>query len=418
MLAVRLIRENDQDARNLIEAIPDANMRSCAFSEASAALPETALDRRLGLLNDSLMSGRAVVDHNDHVLRLADIGGRLSGLGKVEQATNVLREAEGNGRRSSRWPARPVPGLRGRLAEELATIDLQAAAEPARGHRRIPRSRPVPRPYRSRIGTNIARREFERVLMMMRDVWPHFRDEYTQRVWYRMITADEPRAVALASKMKKPRLRARALGAMALALSRREVDRPRAVRLLYQAFDVLDEAAASRSDDWDGLGMACTAGVGLLPIIEQVDARLVPEFLSRALALRPPIPGATGNDGIYDIASLAIVATMVARYDRPASRQMLDVFADRAIRRRIGLDDWGSMFHGEGLFAAAAVVDPVRAAAMIDELPESAGLSTREPGQLLADGSRADLVQDRRRSLAACRTKSLVHLWPIDSEED
>ena len=152
---------------------------------------------------------------------------------------------------------------------------------------------------------------------------------------------------------------------MALALSRREPDRPQAVRLLYQAFDVLDEAVASREDHWDGLGMACTAGAGLLRIVEQVDARLIPEFLGRALALSPPSPEKDGSEEAHDIAS-AIMAMMLARYDRPASRQMLDVFADRAIRRRIGLDDWGSMFHGEGLFAAAAVVDPVRAAAMID----------------------------------------------------
>jgi beta-lactamase regulating signal transducer with metallopeptidase domain len=413
LLAVRLIRENDQDARNLIEAIPDANMRSYAFSETSAALPKTALDRRLGLLNDSLISGRAVVDPNDHVLRLADIGGRLSDLGKVEQATNVFREAEAIAAKL------PVAGTsawaRGRLAEELATVDLQAALNLLKGTEEY-RDHDQ---YLGHIAHELAPTspaESERVLMMMRDAWPHFRDDYTQRVCYRMVSADEPQALALASKMKKPRLRARALGAMALALSRREQDRPRAVRLLYQAFDVLDEAAASRSDQWDGLGMACTAGAGLLPIVEQVDARLVPEFLSRALALRPPIPGATGGEGVYDIAT-AIVATMVARYDRSASRQILDGFTGRAIRRRIGLDDWGSMFRGEELFAAAAVVDPARAAAMIDELPESAGLSTRE------------LKNSARMAVARilCRTgddrwrhveRNLVHLWPIDSEED
>ena len=87
-LAVRLVRDNDQDARSLIEAIKDSNMRSYAYSEASAALPETAVALRLQLLNESTLSARAVVDPSERVLRLADIGGRLSDLGKVEQATN------------------------------------------------------------------------------------------------------------------------------------------------------------------------------------------------------------------------------------------------------------------------------------------------------------------------------------------
>ena len=66
----------------------------------------------------------AVADPNDHVLRLADVGGRLSDLGKVEQATNIFREAEAIAAKlpmsgTSAW-------ARGRLAEKLATVDLQA----------------------------------------------------------------------------------------------------------------------------------------------------------------------------------------------------------------------------------------------------------------------------------------------------
>src|SRR5271169_3917003 len=61
-LAVRLIRQSDKEACELIEAIPDANMRSYAYSEASAALPDTERVRKLELLNESLVAGRAVID--------------------------------------------------------------------------------------------------------------------------------------------------------------------------------------------------------------------------------------------------------------------------------------------------------------------------------------------------------------------
>jgi hypothetical protein len=182
---------------------------------------------------------------------------------------------------------------------------------------------------------------------MMRDVWPHFRDEYTQKVCYRMVTFDRERALALAAGMKNQCHRARALGAMAVAVEKTKEDHATALRLLYEAFDVLDQAVESRKDDWDGLRMACTAAAGLLPLVEQVDARRLSEFVWRTLALRPPIPGPNGRDGISDIAD-ARVAAILARYDHAIARQVFNSFADRALAHRIGLDDWGSMFRADG----------------------------------------------------------------------
>ena len=168
--------------------------------------------------------------------------------------------------------------------------------------------------------------------------------------------------------MKDYRHKARALGAMALMLVKARQDQAAASRLLDEAFAVLDEAVASHQDDWNGLGMACTAAAGLLPIIEQVDARRLPEFIWRTLALRPPIPGPNGRDGISDLAATQ-VAAMAARYDRAIGRQVFHSFADRALADRIGLEEWGSMFRGDSLFEAAAVVDPARAAEMIAIAP-------------------------------------------------
>jgi beta-lactamase regulating signal transducer with metallopeptidase domain len=408
-LATLLVRQDDKEARELIEAIQDTNMRSYAYSEASFALPDSARARKLDLLNESLIAGRAVVDPGARVLRLADIGGRLFDMGQTEQATKVVQEALPIAvNLTNAWP-------RGRLAEELAQVDLPAAlkllegTESDREHDR----------YLGRIAHEIAGRnpaEAEKVLMMIRDVWPHFRDEHTQKVCYRMVPVDPKRAMALVAAMKDYRHRARALGAMALSLENTKEDHATAVRLLDEAFQVLNQAVEARKDDWDRLGMACTAAAGLLPIVTQVDPRRLSEFVWRTLALRPPIPGPNGRDGISNIAN-ARVAAMIARYDRPVARQVLKVFADRALADRIGLEDWGPMFRAEGLFEAAAVVDPATAAAMIDSLPEPAGLSTQE----LKNAARAALAQilarsgdDRWRYVE----RTLLHLWPIDSEQD
>ncbi len=146
--------------------------------------------------------------------------------------------------------------------------------------------------------------------------------------------------------------------------------------------------------------MACTAAAGLLPIIEQVDARRLREFLWRTLALRPPIPGPNGRDGISDLAAPQ-VAAMAARYDRAIAHQVFHSFADRALSDRTGLEDWGTMFRGDSLFEAAAVVNPARAAEMIASLPDAAGAS---PGRGLKDNAQfsggPDPASPRSRPMA------------------
>ena len=192
-LATQLIRQNETDARELIEAIQDPNVRSYAYSEASVALPDSARARKLDLLNESLVAGRAVADPATRVLRLADIGGRLFDLGQTEKATNLVQEA--------RTIAVKLPNAwaRGRLAEELAQVDLPAALKLLEG---TENNREHDQ-YFGRIAQEIAGRnpaEAERILMMIRDVWPHFRDDFTRKVCYRMVTVDRERALALASR--------------------------------------------------------------------------------------------------------------------------------------------------------------------------------------------------------------------------
>jgi beta-lactamase regulating signal transducer with metallopeptidase domain/protocatechuate 3,4-dioxygenase beta subunit len=412
-LAVRLVQQSDEQARKLIDGIEDANLRSYAYSEASAALPDTERGRKLDLLNRSLIAGRAVVDEATRVLRLADIGGRLFDIGQTEQATKLVREAQAIAVKlgttgTSAW-------ARGRLAEELVQVDIPAALqllegmETERGHDQ----------FLGRMAHELARQnpaEAERLLMLMRDVWPHFRDAYTERVCYRMVTVDPQRAIALAARMTNYRHRARALGGMALALAKTKGDRQTAVRLLGEAFDVLDQAVTSRNDDWDGLGMACTAAAGLLPIVEQIDVRLLPQYLWRTLALRPPIPGPNGRDGISDIAN-ARVAAMASRFDVASARHLWSGFAGRALAHRIGLEDWGSMYRDDSIIEAAAVVDPAQTAAMIDSLPDSSG--PREEGlknraRLAVARILARPPDERSRYLE----RNLLHLWPIDAEED
>src|SRR5262249_22547714 len=93
-LGRRLIRETYDEARDVLAAIPDTNVRSYACSESSVALSDSARPRKLELLNESLIAARAVADPAERVLRLADIGERLFDLGQTAEATKLLREGQ------------------------------------------------------------------------------------------------------------------------------------------------------------------------------------------------------------------------------------------------------------------------------------------------------------------------------------
>jgi beta-lactamase regulating signal transducer with metallopeptidase domain len=412
--AVELMKKSPDEALDLIAAIRDPNARSYAYEQAARSLPDGARARKPELLTESLVAGRAIVEPADRVLRLANLGRLWIDLGQSDQGSRLLREAQEVARRlpTTGWSA----FARGNLAEELAPIDLPAALDLLKGTEEV-------REHEQHLG-HIAHRladkspaDAERVLMTMRDHWPYFRDDYTQRVCYRMMAVDPDRAKALAGRMTNYRHKARALGAMALAVSRSKRDRAEPARLLAEAFAVLDQAAGTKEDQWDGLGMACTAAAGLLPIVEQIDPGLVPEYLWRTLALRPPLRSGDSRDGIVLIANTR-VAAMVARYDHQVARQIFAGLADRELARVISLPEGDRTFELGAIFTAAPFVDPLRAGALLARLPE-AGQGSAESS---ASAARRALIrvlalppgEPRWRNLE----RSFLHLWRIDSEED
>ena len=146
-------------------------------------------------------------------------------------------------------------------------------------------------------GTNPV--EAERVIRMMRDQWPYFRDAYTQRVCYRMVTVDPERAKNLARAfMTNYRYKARALGAMALALARTGKDRAEAVAMLAEAYEMLQQVASGKDDQWDGLSMACTARPDCCRSWSKSTRVSCAKTFGGTLAMRPPWRGGDSRDGI------------------------------------------------------------------------------------------------------------------------
>ena len=75
------------------------------------------------------------------------------------------------------------------------------------------------------------------------------------------------------------------------------------------------------------------------------------------------------------------------------------------------------MFRGQEVFEAEAIVEPARAAAMIDSLPEPSGLSHVELKNA-ASMALARILARPKDERWRYVERALLHLWPIDSEED
>jgi hypothetical protein len=148
---------------------------------------------------------------------------------------------------------------------------------------------------------------------------------------------------------------------MALAVADR--DKPQATAWLREAFDKLSQIAAGSMALNSPRDPAAVAAA-LLPVAERIDPTLVPELFWRAVSFHSPRAGA-------EIRNAAVLALLLARYDRPVARTFLDPLADRALTS--GETDLAP------LIATLAILDPFRAVRLIEELPEPVDLTFHDP---------------------------------------
>jgi hypothetical protein len=159
---------------------------------------------------------------------------------------------------------------------------------------------------------------------------------------------------------------------MALAVA--DVDKPQATAWLREAFDRLDQVADG-SKARDASRDPAAVAAALLPVAERIDPALVPELFWRAVALHTPRAGS-------EIRSDAVLALLLARYDPSVGRTLLEPLADRAIT--------SSATDLVPLITALAILDPLRAVRLIEELPEPADLTfhrTRNEARLTLAGA-------------------------------
>jgi hypothetical protein len=366
--------------------------------------------RRLELLDQALLHVRGVKDADKRLPLLGRIADLWLDLGETDKATRLLREGE---KLAREMPGAAFAGFaRGAFAEELAQIDLDAALTLTRT---LSDPRELDR-HHGNIAHELAGKDpaaAERILAMVRDSWS--RDDTAIRVGYRMAPVDLDRARRIADGIRHTLKKPYALGVMAQALAGSAKTRPVAVKLLAAAFDELSQAVDAGTDVFNNMESAAVTAASLLPVAEIIDPELVPEYLWRSLSFRRPTPGPESDphqDSLIDDTTAGL-AMRIARYDPATAGVLLEPVARRMASDPNGL---GALF-GRQVIVALALVNPQRAATLLERLPDT------PPKTLLRqtkDWARRDLAALLGRP-AERRWKYLqwkyFHAWVPDVEE-
>lgn len=349
-----LLADDPEEALAVAESMQDPTWRPVGYLDVFDASGSAARERKLELLTQALVRARAIQAPGHRVVSFAKIAERWLDLGEKEQATQLLREGQ---KIAKELPTAGFDGYcRGAFAEELGQIDLNAALDLIKG---LSDAHEYDR-HHGNLAHELAGRnpaEAERVLGRLRDT--RNRDYRAPRVCYRMALVDLARARKIATGIGEVHHRAYAYGVMAQALA--DSDKKQATVLLERAFADLRRAVDEGQDRFQGLHCAAGVAGALLPVAETIDPQLVPEFLWRAVSLRPRPSGTGGFGDNVD----AMLSVMLARYDRPLARTIVGPLAARAASSPPRL---GRQF--TTVFVAAALIDSRWAAELIEKLPD------------------------------------------------
>lgn len=394
--------EAPEEAQTLIESMKDASFQSMGYLDLYDTVPEAKKAAQRGLLHQALLHARGIQASDHRIVQLAAVARRLWALGDKEHATKLLREGQEIARE---LPTAGWSGYaRGAFAEDLALIDLEAALALMKD---LKDSREYIR-HHGNLAHNLAGIDpaaAERVfalLLTRNDMQAVYqRDQYAPRLCYRMAPVDLARARKIADTVVNPYFKARCNGVMAQALAHR---RPQEARtLLDRAFDLLEKQVTSGQDTFNNFWDAPSLAGLMLPVAEDIDAALVPEFFWRTLALRHPSP----REGSVpewrrgqETKGLGALTLVLARYNR----EMALVFIEEASKRTPDRNTY-RMEH----LRAAALADPRRAVSLVEALPEGGNkdyLLLDVVNMLLAEGDAAWKIV--HRALAQ---------WFVDDED-
>jgi hypothetical protein len=366
-VAIALSGANLDEALSIVETIQAPDARTDCLIKVADKLSDTDRARQADLLAEAQLHARAVKEPAQKVLLLGLIAERWLDRGEKERGLALIAEA----RKETRDV--PPPGYQiAVFAEALARVDYPAALEmnasaraTSRRADRVDRVFVFDRSY-GEIAYRLARQDpgsAAHALSLITS--PQRRGGYVAAACMRMAANDLPRARRLAESIDDPLVQAYALGAMARGLA--TTDKVSAKKLLDLALGRLEQ----RRDDAGSSAQAANIAAILLDVVELVAPDRLEESVWRAAALRPTLvdePEQSSN-GRAD----AELAMILARYHQAAAAAVLA----RAVEDFASSD--ADSLRPAFVAMAIALIDPNRAATLVESLPDDPGLDRLLP---------------------------------------
>jgi hypothetical protein len=366
--AEALLDEAPEEGLALAEMIPEARWRTLVYIKASDRVPTSDRARKKELLDTALLYARSDPSPVGKLDGLGYIARRWLDLGEREKAADLLREGQAYA------ATLPPPSLtarnsdgthaRGRFAAKLARIDTKGALALAEG---------FPDPYGDwyigGVTLGLAEHdpaEAERLSFKYRYGWR------LGRLAGRIARLDLPRARKVLTRIDNDPERVQALNGMVRTLL--ASNPAAAAAVLDEAFDALEELVKSGRSSTGVYQSTCATAGTLLPLAERLGPEHLDRCFWRVLALRPPRPVRGSADGSYETA-IAQLAFLLARYDRAAARTVLEPAAGRMSQ----LADAWFVGEADGVYAAAAVIDPMWAKELVEAIPDRTGPGGHRP---------------------------------------
>jgi Carboxypeptidase regulatory-like domain len=419
-IAGALLRDNADEAATVTESITQPARRALVYAGSARDLlkrdPVRArqhLDQ--AILNLQAASPRAQTIPARMIIEL------LVDLGEVERARELLKTERQRIESLYKGSQRSY-ALGTQVVVPLARIDATAALAEFEKLRRDVESESKNRAgtfdmLLGQIAFDLADRspaDAERLLRRVSSSAPLVRvvDDYVLAVCSRMASRDLARARSFTDLIANGEIELKpfAVGLMAKALA--PSDRAAALLLIDEAYTELDQLRA-RGRISQFASISIVAG-GLLPIVEEIDASRLPEFLARAIALRPVQGG--WSEGSFIPEQNAQLAMMMARYDRKLAAQVIQPDLDRL--GSLSLSAHGVDLRTRVTLCALALINPLKAVELIESLPESPTLGLRGfiPGKVDIIVDAAKLLSlhgdDRWRHVY----EGYLHLWTPDQD--
>ena len=303
-----LARTDLRKAEAIAAGITAPDIRAAALLTLCDALPASERDRKLALLNRAAALVRVGAPANYRLYQLGEVAERWYELGEKEEARTLFAD----GLRLANEIQDKTSSPRGSFAARLARVDLPSALA-------IARKFPAGLPYSvGWVLRNLAFRlaaddpaEAERVLRQIQPVMGE--DWLPGAIAWKMAAVDPARARRLVEESQRHREHPEINLFLALGLKARD---PAAARTTFETamrgIDRLTQAGADYSRELAHRDI-------LLPLVEQIDPALVPEYFWRVVAARPPL----GNPRPISDTPQRNLVLLLAWYDRVVAEARL-----------------------------------------------------------------------------------------------